>query len=211
MAEEQPTGRRERNKQANREAILAAGLKVFTTIGYDAATIRDIVRESGLSPGTFYNYFNDKETVFTHLLRDLIMEVQARVREARAQAGTAREFIADAFRVYFEVFARDKEMLLLIARNQSVLRSVIFEGDLISALIEDLESDLTRARDAGLLPAVPTRITAWAMVGAGFEILAQISKGSKVSPGDASEFMADLFLGGMEGAAKGAAAKAVSE
>ncbi len=54
------TGRRERNKIANRQAILNAGLEVFAATNFDNATISDLVKASGLSVGTFYNYFGDK-------------------------------------------------------------------------------------------------------------------------------------------------------
>ena len=55
------TGKRERTKRANREAILAAARRVFSDIGYGAASVRDIVRGTDLASGTFYNYFPDKE------------------------------------------------------------------------------------------------------------------------------------------------------
>src|SRR5687767_6908246 len=49
--------RRAQNKQANREAILAAAQRVFLERGFEAVTIRDVVRETPLASGTFYNYF----------------------------------------------------------------------------------------------------------------------------------------------------------
>ena len=52
-------GRRERTKQANRAAILDAARDVFAEIGYGAATVRDVIRRTGLAAGTVYNYFPD--------------------------------------------------------------------------------------------------------------------------------------------------------
>ncbi|MDX6656088.1 MAG: hypothetical protein QOH62_881, partial [Solirubrobacteraceae bacterium] len=48
------TGKREQTKAANRTAILDAARVVFSQIGYGAATVRDIVRETDLATGTFY-------------------------------------------------------------------------------------------------------------------------------------------------------------
>src|SRR5262249_5306405 len=62
------TGKRERNKQANRQAILDAAQKIFLARGYDAVTIRDVIGETELASGTFYNYFRTKED----LLRELV-------------------------------------------------------------------------------------------------------------------------------------------
>src|SRR5262249_45547626 len=66
----EPIGKRERTKAANRTAILAAARKVFAQLGYEAATVRDIIRGTDLASGTFYNYFRSKEEVFEALADD---------------------------------------------------------------------------------------------------------------------------------------------
>lgn len=45
---------------AQRERILDAALTCFAREGFHAATIQDIVAESGLSPGAIYGYFKGK-------------------------------------------------------------------------------------------------------------------------------------------------------
>ena len=62
-----PLGKRERTKANNREAILAGATEVFSELGYGATTVRDIIRQTGLASGTFYNYFKSKEEVFEAL------------------------------------------------------------------------------------------------------------------------------------------------
>ncbi|MEA2467507.1 MAG: hypothetical protein QOJ57_1633, partial [Thermoleophilaceae bacterium] len=57
-------GRREERKAQNREKLLLAARKVFAEKGYGEATARDIVRETDLATGTFYNYFSDKQDAF---------------------------------------------------------------------------------------------------------------------------------------------------
>ena len=47
--------KREQTKARNRAVILKAARSVFVDLGYDAATIRDIVARTQLAPGTFYN------------------------------------------------------------------------------------------------------------------------------------------------------------
>src|SRR5205814_4047986 len=67
-------GKRERTKAANREAILVAARRVFSDIGYGAASVRDVVRETDLATGTFYNYFPDKESVLRALVGQITVE-----------------------------------------------------------------------------------------------------------------------------------------
>ncbi|OYW84740.1 MAG: hypothetical protein B7Z20_10275 [Sphingobium sp. 32-64-5] len=70
------TGKRARSKAANRRAILDAGRRVFARIGFEATTVRDIIRETDLAAGTFYNYFKSKEELFAAAMM-AVMEEQA--------------------------------------------------------------------------------------------------------------------------------------
>jgi AcrR family transcriptional regulator len=64
------SGKREQTKLANRVAILDAAREVFGEMGFEAATVRDIIRRTNLSVGAFYNYFRSKEEVFEALADD---------------------------------------------------------------------------------------------------------------------------------------------
>jgi AcrR family transcriptional regulator len=50
----------------NRAHILATAFKLFFQKGYKSVTMSDLVRESGLSKGAFYHYFNSKEELYNH-------------------------------------------------------------------------------------------------------------------------------------------------
>ena len=57
-------------KEGRRQEILAAALRCFARGGFHATTIADIVRESGVSQGTFYLYFETKDDVIAALADD---------------------------------------------------------------------------------------------------------------------------------------------
>src|ERR1700750_1593358 len=95
------SGKREQTKAANRTAILEAARRVFSEIGYGAATVRDIVRETDLATGTFYNYVPDKESVLHALLDEAAAEIRTRVREARKSSRSLQEFVEGGFRAYY--------------------------------------------------------------------------------------------------------------
>src|SRR5256885_16491187 len=76
-------GRREERKAENRARLLTAAQTVFAEKGLGAATARDIVRETDLATGTFYNYFRDKEDVFQALLEEAGEHIRAAAREVR--------------------------------------------------------------------------------------------------------------------------------
>src|SRR5271163_3313733 len=51
--------------KAQRDRILDAALTCFARQGFHAATMQDIVGESGLSPGAIYGYFAGKTDMVT--------------------------------------------------------------------------------------------------------------------------------------------------
>src|SRR3954451_18465214 len=96
-------GRREERKAQNRAKLLEAARKVFAEKGYGEATARDIVRETDLATGTFYNYFDDKQDVFMALLDEMGETGRALARAQRQDsARSLEERVSNAFRAYFE-------------------------------------------------------------------------------------------------------------
>ncbi len=94
LAEDNRPGKRERTKVANRQAILDAARAVFGELGYEAATVRDIIRRTGLASGTFYNYYKSKEEVFDALADDGARRFRPILRAESEQGGRLRELPA---------------------------------------------------------------------------------------------------------------------
>src|ERR1039457_299243 len=55
------TGRREARKLATRTALRQAATRLFAEQGYEATTVRQIVRAAHVGERTFYRYFDGKE------------------------------------------------------------------------------------------------------------------------------------------------------
>jgi len=189
-------GRRQATKQANREAIVAAAREVFADLGYGAATVRDIVRRTDLATGTFYNYFPDKEAVFRALLEKSARDVREVVRAARRSAPDAEAFVREGFRAYFEFLASDRTMFEIIRRNAGTIRAQ-FDTPALGAGTEELEADLRRAVDAGLLAPHDARYMAAAMVGAGFELAVRMLESDPPDVEGAVAFATSLFARGL--------------
>ena len=69
-------GRREEKKLMARQSILDAAAKIFKTRGFMNTSVSDIMCESNLGVGTFYNYFHSKEEVLMELLTNLFAQVE---------------------------------------------------------------------------------------------------------------------------------------
>jgi AcrR family transcriptional regulator len=190
-------GKREQTKAANRAAILDAARTVFSEIGYGAATVRDIVRETDLATGTFYNYFPDKESVLHELLDAAASEIRARVREARNSSGTVEEFVVGGFRAYYGYLVEDPETFGLMRRNAGTIRSM-FDEPALGAGIQELREDLQAGMRSGLLPEHDSDFMASAMVGAGFEVAVRMLERDPPDVEAAVAFVSSIFLAGLE-------------
>ncbi|MGH6762468.1 MAG: TetR/AcrR family transcriptional regulator [Phyllobacterium sp.] len=54
-----------------RKQILDGARRIFSQMGFDAASMNDITREAGVSKGTIYVYFQNKEELFEALCEDV--------------------------------------------------------------------------------------------------------------------------------------------
>ncbi|RME89930.1 MAG: TetR/AcrR family transcriptional regulator [Candidatus Hydrogenedentota bacterium] len=63
-------------KQQTREKILEAAREIFSEKGYHGTTVSDIIGKVGMAQGSFYNYFENKRSIFMELLEDFISKVE---------------------------------------------------------------------------------------------------------------------------------------
>jgi AcrR family transcriptional regulator len=59
-------------REATKQKISAAGLKLFAHKGLDATSIQDIASEAGISAGLLYHYYKSKEELFVELVETAI-------------------------------------------------------------------------------------------------------------------------------------------
>src|SRR4051794_7034883 len=135
-------GRREERKAQNREKLLVAARRVFASKGLGEATARDIVRETDLATGTFYNYFDSKEDAFRALLEELSTRARAAVSKQRTRPGASLEQrIHGAYLAYFEIAVEDAELFAVFRRNAGVI-AMMPEDALFEAGVAELFADL---------------------------------------------------------------------
>lgn len=67
-----------------RERILEAGKQEFLSNGFLAASLRNIVKEAGVTTGAFYGYFSSKEALFAALVEPHAAAIMGRFMEAHS-------------------------------------------------------------------------------------------------------------------------------
>ncbi len=84
--------RRALAKQQTRAKVLAAARELFSTEGYEGATIRDIAAAAGMSTGAVFANFADKSELF----REIMTTDLAAVVEAMTEAASRGRTVDDA-------------------------------------------------------------------------------------------------------------------
>ena len=111
---------RERLREETSRAIVAAAEKVFAAQGIHAARMEEIAASAGVSVGTVYNHFEDRDALLTALLADRRAELCARLDLALDQG--ARE----PFPLQLERFIT---ALFLHFESHRPFLSIVIEGE----------------------------------------------------------------------------------
>jgi AcrR family transcriptional regulator len=98
IAQDQPAAaakpRWERRKSARPSELVAAALELFVEKGYAGTRLEDVASLAGVSKGTLYLYFENKEDLFKAVVRD---NVVARISESAGEVvrfeGTSAEML----------------------------------------------------------------------------------------------------------------------
>lgn len=148
--------------------ILDAAREEFGERGFSDTSIVGITQRAGVALGTFYTYFDSKESLFQALVRDMSNQV----REAAAPAFQEYPHALDAAR-------RGLELFLEFARKHRNIYRIIDEAEFVdpAAYREHYETTVTRiagrlivARGKGEVAAdlsdEDLEILAWASMGA---------------------------------------------
>jgi AcrR family transcriptional regulator len=143
-----PSTLRERKKQATREALRAAALRLAVERGPDQVRVEDIAEAAGVSPRTYNNYFASREqAIVSAVTADREARIAAAVAARPAGVRLADAVTEAVVEQYTNAGERQAEALLLIT-TRTALRDAFLDTT------ADIEPPLTpviaeRLGDAG--------------------------------------------------------------
>lgn len=108
-----------------REQLVAAGLEVFATAGWNGATVADICALARLSPRYFYDHFGSREALFIAVSAQIAADVEALIRTASTTEATAQlraEAIVRALVTHFDADPRLARVALVESFATAELR-----------------------------------------------------------------------------------------
>ena len=141
-----PRGRRAKDPDQRRKAILDAALEEFAARGFAATRLEDVARRADVAKGTIYLYFRDKESLFQELVRAMLSPLIGAIEAAAMREWPIRavaELIVDTF--VNEIYD---------TRRKDVIRLIITEGSRFPELAEFYYREVI----ARVLPVVRERL-----------------------------------------------------
>lgn len=122
---------------AKREQILDGAKRVFMRLGFDAASMNDITREAGVSKGTIYVYFQNKDDLFAAFMERERMSLATSMRDLldgseEAEDGLFRFGVAFAERVTSIETISAMRTMISVASRMPILSQRFFQGDSVN-------------------------------------------------------------------------------
>ena len=136
---------------------------MFSRKGFFGTTVAEIVEVAGVSRGTFYLYFKNRDEVFSAILARVVGEMF--MLSASRQSGTPQERVESANRAYLENFYRHREFM------RSVIQVATFDTEVADTLnelrgkfIERVRRHLQRGLESGKCQDLDPDISSFLLV-----------------------------------------------
>jgi AcrR family transcriptional regulator len=103
----------QQRSEETRTKIMDSAIKLFSTRGFNKASVDDICKEAGISKGAFYHHFESKQALFLALLDGWLQAIDNAIEASRDK--TAPETfvqMTEAFPYFFETAGEGLPMFL---------------------------------------------------------------------------------------------------
>lgn len=87
-----------------RQRLLDAALQLFSSKGYAATSVRELVEAAGVTKPVLYYYFKNKEGLYLALMGDGLAEFHQVAEQARLAPGSVRERICGYCTALLDIF-----------------------------------------------------------------------------------------------------------
>lgn len=191
------SGKREQTKVANRRAILDAAREVFGELGYEVATVRDIIRRTGLAAGTFYNYYKSKEEVFEALADDGALRFRPILRACFESTDSFETYLKAAIQAYFDFIADEHESWQALRPVGERQPHMTVQTPEMERVYEEVHGAFLTAMERGDAPRVDANYLATAAIAIAREIGEQMLLRRPIDTAAAAQFAVSLILGGV--------------
>jgi AcrR family transcriptional regulator len=143
--------------QATREALMAAGRRLFAEQGFQATGTPAIVAAADLTRGALYHHFEDKTALFAAVVEAEQAAVAEHITRAAATSGDLVDQLIAGGEGFMDAMADPGRRRILLVDGPAVLGRERLEAGEAAHARRTLDEGLARAMDAGVLRRLPVR------------------------------------------------------
>lgn len=190
-------GKREQTKLANRRAILDAAREVFAELGHESATVRDIIRRTGLASGTFYNYFRSLDEVFEALADDGAARFRPILRACWEASNSFEGYLRAAIQAYFDFMADEHEAWQAHHPAGEKHPQMRVQTPEMERVFEEVRDAFLQAMEHDAAPRVDADYLAAACIAMAREVGDKMLERRPIDTSAAADFAVKLIMGGI--------------
>jgi AcrR family transcriptional regulator len=120
------------NRDRRRTRAIAAARAIASEGGYEAISMHEVARRSGVSRATLYRYFSSKDHLLVEVSLEFSAELLREIEGGQALNGSPAERVAYPFVRMLEAIAREPKLF------DATLRAYFAEDPAIRPLVADL-------------------------------------------------------------------------
>jgi AcrR family transcriptional regulator len=188
-----PSGSRHERKLRTRQALLESALRLHERRSFDSLSLREVAREAGVVPGTFYRHFKSMEELGPELINESFRTPHQTLRSARTGAQLSEGVIRRSVQILARHVHEHESHFRFIARERlcgdAAMRQAI--SNEIRIITSELAVDLSRSRYLNHWTTEDLHMAAGVFVNAMFSIVEQILD----APPDDPDAQAQLVRG----------------
>lgn len=162
--------RRRMQPDMRRKQIIDTAVHLYFTMGYEAASLRDLAERVGINKATIYHYFASKEEILYEIVEHVGRELLDGLTESRGAAADPLEGLKAMIRFQIGYMESHFEEIKVLVEEQKSLRNDAAERTKIlqAEILKLYKQTLAECMDAG-------RVRRFHLATAAFSILSQIN------------------------------------
>lgn len=177
--------------------ILDSAFELFTKKSLESCSIREIILNSGISQGNFYNYFKTKEEVFDCIAEQIIEKMRIKANTARQNTTELSEMAYQGFYSSFSLVEKKPKIAILLVKNFNRLRFLSTKKNTqFALLVRDIAKDIDRIKKTQKLKKFSSQSMALLMISIGLEVIneSKLNK-KKFNAKKSADFVSHFFKG----------------
>jgi AcrR family transcriptional regulator len=142
-------GRRPRRDRGTHEKLVASAREVFRAKGWHGATVDDIIKVAGVSRGSFYVYFENKQDIFERIITP-VLDVLFENAGARRPGSSIFARLEQGNRAYLEAWKADPDLLRIMFEMNLDVRTNVSVSEMRRRFIVRSANALRRHQAEGI-------------------------------------------------------------